>query len=124
MLLPFKLGVGGPVAGGAQYLSWIHVEDLSEIIIAALSDDRWSGPINATAPEPASNREFSKALGSALKRPAVMPLPGFALHLLYGEMAEIITTGVRAMPAKPLVLGYRFRHPELLEALRSVLDGS
>jgi hypothetical protein len=124
MLTPFKLGVGGPVAGGAQYLSWIHVEDLAEIIIAAISDERWSGPINATAPEPASNREFSKALGSALKRPAVMPLPGFALHLLYGEMAEIITTGVRAMPAKPLVLGYRFRHPELADALRSVLDGS
>jgi uncharacterized protein (TIGR01777 family) len=124
MLTPFRLGVGGPIAGGAQYLSWIHVEDLAEMIVAAISDEHWSGPINATAPEPASNREFSKALGSALKRPAVMPLPGFALHLLYGEMAEIITTGVRAMPAKALVLGYRFRHPELAEALRSVLDGS
>ena len=124
MLTPFRLGVGGPIAGGAQYLSWIHVEDLAEMFVAALGDERWSGPINATAPEPASNREFSKALGSALKRPAVMPLPGFALHLLYGEMAEIITTGVRAMPAKALVLGYRFRHPELAGALRSVLDDS
>ena len=122
MLLPFRLGVGGPVAGGAQYLSWIHAEDLAEMIVTALSDERWSGPINATAPEPASNRDFSKALGAALKRPAVMPLPGFALHMLYGEMAEIITTGVRAMPAKALVLGYRFRHPELGEALRSVLE--
>ena len=124
MLLPFRLGVGGPVAGGAQYLSWIHAEDLAEMIVTALSDERWSGPINATAPEPASNRDFSKALGAALKRPAVMPLPGFALHMLYGEMAEIITTGVRAMPAKALVLGYQFRHPELGEALRSVLERS
>jgi uncharacterized protein len=121
MLPPFKLGIGGPVAGGAQYMSWIHREDLVGMICAALDDERWSGPINATAPEPVSNREFSHALGHALHRPSLLPVPGFALGLLYGEMAEIVTTGARVVPAKALVLGYDFRHPELDEALRSAL---
>jgi uncharacterized protein (TIGR01777 family) len=121
MLPPFRLGVGGPVAGGRQYMSWIHRDDLVGMILAALPDERWSGPINGTAPEPVSNRDFSRALGRALGRPAVTPVPGAALRLLYGEMAEIITTGARAVPAKPLVLGYEFRHPQLAEALRSAL---
>jgi uncharacterized protein (TIGR01777 family) len=121
MLTPFKLGVGGPIAGGAQYLSWIHLDDIVGMLIAALSDERWSGAINATAPEPASNREFTKALGSVLGRPAVLPLPGAVLHLLYGDMAEIITTGVRAVPAKALVLGYQFKYPELRPALSAAL---
>ena len=122
MLPPFKLGVGGPVAGGAQYTSWIHREDLVGMICAALDDERWSGPVNGTAPEPVSNREFSHALGHALHRPSLLPVPGFALGLLYGEMAEIVTTGARVVPAKALVLGYDFRHPELDEALRSALE--
>jgi hypothetical protein len=121
MLPPFRLGVGGPVAGGEQFMSWVHREDLLGMICAALADERWSGPVNATAPEPVSNREFSRALGHALHRPSLLPVPGFALGLLYGEMAEIVTTGARVMPAKPLVLGYDFRHPELHEALRSAL---
>jgi uncharacterized protein (TIGR01777 family) len=122
MLPAFRLGVGGPVAGGEQYMSWIHREDLVGMIRAALDDERWSGPINATAPGPVSNREFSRALGRALHRPSLLPVPGFALELLYGEMAGIVTTGARVMPAKPLVLGYDFRHPELDEALRSALS--
>ena len=121
MLPPFRLGVGGPVAGGEQYMSWIHREDLVGMICAALEDERWSGPVNGTAPEPVSNREFSHALGRALHRPSLLPVPGFALGLLYGEMAEIVTTGARVMPAKALVLGYQFRHPELAEALGSAL---
>ncbi|HEY3865004.1 MAG TPA: TIGR01777 family oxidoreductase [Solirubrobacteraceae bacterium] len=121
MLPPFRLGVGGPVAGGDQYISWVHREDLVGMIAAALEDERWSGPVNGTAPEPVSNREFSHALGRALHRPSLLPVPGFALGLLYGEMAEIVTTGARVMPAKALVLGYEFRHPELGEALRSAL---
>lgn len=122
MLPPFQLGVGGPVAGGDQYISWIHREDLVGMICAALQDERWSGPINGTAPEPVTNRELSHALGHALHRPSLLPVPGFALGLLYGEMAEIVTTGARVMPAKALVLGYSFRYPELAEALRSALD--
>jgi NAD dependent epimerase/dehydratase family enzyme len=121
MLPPFRLGVGGPIAGGEQYMSWIHREDLLGLICAALQDERWSGPVNGTAPEPVSNREFSHVLGRALHRPSLLPVPGFALGLLYGEMAEIVTTGARVMPAKALVLGYDFRHPELGEALRSAL---
>jgi uncharacterized protein (TIGR01777 family) len=121
MLPPFQIGVGGPVAGGAQYMSWIHREDLVGMICAALQDERWLGPVNGTAPEPVTNREFSHALGHALHRPSLLPVPGIALNLLYGEMAEIVTTGARVMPAKPLVLGYDFRHPELGEALRSAL---
>ena len=121
MLPPFRLGVGGPVAGGAQYMSWIHREDLVGMIRAALQDERWSGPVNGTAPEPVTNREFSHALGRTLHRPSLLPVPGFALGLLYGEMAEIVTTGARVMPAKPLVLGYDFCHPGLDEALRSAL---
>jgi uncharacterized protein (TIGR01777 family) len=124
MLPPFRIGVGGPVAGGRQYMSWIHRDDLIGIILAAIDDERWRGPVNATAPEPVSNRDFSRALGRALGRPSVVPVPGTALRLLYGEMADIVTTGARVVPAKPLVLGYEFRHPQLAEALTSALgDG-
>jgi hypothetical protein len=121
MLPPFRLGVGGPVAGGRQYISWVHLDDLVGMIVAAVTDERWSGPVNATAPEPVSNRDFSRALGRALKRPALLPVPGAALSLLYGEMAEIVTKGARAVPAKALVLGYEFAHAELGEALASTL---
>jgi uncharacterized protein (TIGR01777 family) len=121
MLVPFRLGVGGPVGAGRQYMSWIHSADLVGMMLAALEDERWSGPINATAPEPVSNREFSRALGRALGRPSLLPVPGAALRLLYGEMAEILTEGARVVPAKPLVLGFTFDHPHLEEALRSAL---
>jgi uncharacterized protein (TIGR01777 family) len=121
MLPPFRLGLGGPVAGGRQYMSWIHREDLVGIVLAAVSDERWSGPVNATAPEPVPNRDFAQALGKALGRPALLPVPGAALRALYGEMASIVTTGARAVPAKALVLGYRFGHPDLEEALRAAL---
>lgn len=122
MLPPFKLGVGGPVAGGHQYVAWIHVEDLIGIVLAALAEERWSGPVNATAPQPATNAELSKALGRVLGRPAFLPVPGIALRALYGEMAEIVIAGARVLPAKALVLGYQFKHPVLDEALRSALS--
>ncbi len=121
MLPPFRLGLGGPVAGGRQFLPWIHVDDVVGIYRAALGDERWSGPANATAPAPVTNRDFSRALGRVLKRPAVMPVPGFAVRLLFGEMAEVVTGGARVLPAKPLMLDYAFRHGELDEALRSLL---
>jgi uncharacterized protein (TIGR01777 family) len=121
MLLPFRLGVGGPVAGGRQPMSWIHVEDVLGIYLAAIDDERWSGPVNATAPEPATNREFSRALGRALRRPAIAPVPGFAVRLLYGGMAMLVTSGQRALPRRATELGYRHKHPELDEALRSAL---
>ena len=123
LLVPFRLGLGGPVAGGRQYMSWVHGGDVVEMILQAGVDARWSGPVNATAPEPAANRDFARALGAVLRRPAVLPVPGAALRLLYGEMASTVTDGARAVPAKPLVLGYHFRHPQLVEALRSALAG-
>jgi uncharacterized protein (TIGR01777 family) len=121
MLLPFRLGIGGPVAGGRQYMPWIHIDDLVGIYIAALDDETWSGPVNASAPEPVTNAAFSKALGRALHRPAVAPVPAFAIRLLYGDMAEIVTEGQRAIPARPLELGYTFAHPDLGEALADAL---
>jgi uncharacterized protein len=124
MLPPFRLGVGGPVAGGRQYIPWIHTADLVGLMVSAIEDERWSGPFNASAPEPMSNRDFSRTLGRVLKRPALMPVPGVALRLLYGDMAEIVTTGARMVPAKALVLGYRFQHPQLEQALRSALGSA
>jgi uncharacterized protein len=124
MLPPFRLGVGGPIAGGRQYVPWIHVDDLVGIVCAALADERWSGPVNGTAPEPVTNRELSRALGRTLHRPALLPVPGVALRALYGEMAQVVTTGVRVLPVKPLVLGYEFRYPHLEEALNAALGQS
>jgi len=121
-LTPFKLGLGGPLAGGAQYVSWIHVEDEVGILLWALGDERVSGVVNATAPHPVTNKAFSKALGKALGRPAVMPIPGVALDLMYGrEFGQVLRGGQRVMPRRALDLGYEFRHPELDEALSDLL---
>ena len=124
MLPFFKLGVGGPVAGGHQYVPWIHLDDVVGALLRCVDDAGADGPVNVTAPNPVTNTELSRALGHALGRPAVLPVPGFAVKLLYGEMAEIVTTGQRVVPARLRQLGYEFRHPELEPALRDVLDGS
>ena len=121
MLPPFKAGVGGPVAGGRQYIPWIHLDDLVGIYLAALDGDGWSGPVNGCAPGAVTNKAFSHALGHALHRPAVMPVPGFAIRALYGQMAEIVTGSQRMVPERTLALGYAFRHPDLDEALHSAL---
>lgn len=122
LLTPFKLGVGGPLAGGAQYVSWIHVADEVGILLWALGDERVSGVVNATAPNPVTNRVFSKALGKALGRPAVMPIPGFTLDLMYGrEFGQVLRGGQRVLPRRALDLGYEFKHPELDEALSDLL---
>jgi uncharacterized protein (TIGR01777 family) len=121
MLPPFRLGLGGPVAGGRQYVSWIHLRDVVGMLLAALEDERWEGPVNATAPDPVTNRELSRQLGRVLGRPALMPVPGLALRALYGEMSEVVTKGARVLPAKALVLGYEFAHPRLEQALRAAL---
>jgi uncharacterized protein (TIGR01777 family) len=121
MLPPFRLGVGGPVAGGRQFISWIHPDDLVGMMLAALADERWRGAVNATAPEPVANSAFAKVLARVLGRPALLPVPALALRALYGDMAEIVTTGARVMPAKALVLGYEFVQPQLEPALRQAL---
>jgi uncharacterized protein len=117
MLPPFKLGVGGPVAGGRQYMPWVHLDDVVGALLLLL--DRGKGVYNVAAPEPVTNRELSKALGRALKRPAVMPVPALAIRALYGEMAFIVTTGVRAVPARLMGDGYAFAQPDLDDALRA-----
>jgi uncharacterized protein (TIGR01777 family) len=122
LLLPFKLGVGGPIAGGDQYMSWVHIEDVVGLFLWALDDHRVWGVINGTAPNPVTNRELSKALGRALHRPAFMPVPKLAVAALRGgELADTVAGGARVIPRRALDLGYEFRHPELDEAMRSAL---
>jgi uncharacterized protein (TIGR01777 family) len=121
MLPPFKLGLGGPVAGGRQYMPWIHLDDVVGVMLRAIDDDSLSGAINLAAPEPVTNRELSRTLGHVLVRPAITPVPGFALRLLYGDMASIVTGGQRAVPARLTELGYEFEHPQLEEALRAAV---
>jgi uncharacterized protein (TIGR01777 family) len=121
MLPFFRLGIGGPVAGGRQYMPWIHAEDIVGLYLAALDGAAWQGAINACAPEPVTNREFSRALGRALRRPAFAPVPGLAVRLLYGDMAEIVTTGQRAVPVRALERGFAFRHTDLEQALRDAV---
>jgi uncharacterized protein len=121
MLPVFRLGVGGPVAGGRQYLSWITPDDLVRMYLAALDEPGWSGPINATAPEPVTNREFAHALGRVLHRPALLPVPAIALRVLYGEMACVVTTGQRAIPAAALERGFEFQHAAVDGALAAAV---
>ena len=124
MLPFFKLGIGGPVAGGRQYVPWVHVDDVVGAMLACVDENALSGPVNVTAPHPVTNGELARALGHALGRPAVLPVPGLAVKVLYGEMAEMVTTGQRAIPARLREAGYEFRHPELEPALRDVLGAS
>ncbi len=122
LLTPFKLGVGGPIAGGGQYMSWIHIDDEVGILLWALDDEKVSGVVNSTAPNPVTNRELSKALGRALNRPAILPVPGLALDLMFGsEFAAVLKGGQRVAARRALDLGYKFRHPDLDEALSDLL---
>ena len=123
MLPFFKLGVGGPVAGGRQYVPWVHLDDVVGAIDFCLRSDV-EGPVNVTAPEPVTNKELSRTLGRVLRRPAFAPVPALAVKTLYGEMATIVTTGARVVPERLLGLGYEFRRPELEDALSSAIRGS
>jgi uncharacterized protein (TIGR01777 family) len=121
LLTPFKLGVGGPIGNGRQWLSWIHHDDLSSIFLLALDNPGASGPLNGTAPNPVINRDFSKALGRALHRPAFLPTPAFALRLALGEAADVVATGQRVVPKRALALGMQFRFSTIDAALADVL---
>jgi uncharacterized protein len=122
MLPPFRLGIGGPVAGGRQYVSWIHLDDEAAALLFCVDHAQARGPVNLTAPNPVDNAELSRALGKALHRPAVLPVPGVALGLLYGEMGKIVTTGQRVLPRRLLDLGFEFHQPTIEPALRDVLS--
>jgi uncharacterized protein len=122
LLTPFKLGVGGPIAGGDQYFSWIHLDDEVGVLLWALDGEAVSGVVNATAPEPVTNREFAKALGRAVNRPAVVPVPGLVLDLKFGrEFGQILRGGQRVIPLRTQELGYEYRQPDLDAALRDLV---
>jgi uncharacterized protein len=118
MLPIFKLGFGGPIGSGQQYMSWIHVEDLAGMYIDCLKDEGCKGVYNATSPYPATNYEFTKALGKVLKRPTLAPAPAFALKVAFGEMSSMLLTGQKVIPTKFKERHFRYRYPTLEMALK------
>lgn len=122
MLLPFRLCLGGPVGGGRQWMSWIHIDDLVSLFRLVIEREDLAGAVNGTAPNPVRNAELTKELGRALHRPAVLPLPATVLQLAFGEMSQILLTSQRVAPRRALEAGMDFRHPDLAEALRHLLE--
>jgi uncharacterized protein (TIGR01777 family) len=121
LLTPFRLGLGGPIGSGQQYMPWIHLHDHVELTSAALRDDRLRGPLNLTAPEPVTSATFAKALGRALRRPAFLPLPSFALKAALGEAATVLLSSQRAVPQQAVAAGFSFQYPEIDEALAHIV---
>ena len=121
MLFPFRLGLGGALGNGRQWMSWIHIDDMVGLILHALENPSVEGPVNSTAPHPVTNRDFSKTLGKVLRRPAFLPAPGFALRLAVGEFAEVLLEGQKVLPRQAETSGYQFRFRELEPALLDVL---
>jgi len=124
MLLPFRLFAGGPIMPGSQWVSWIHRRDHIGLIQWALTTATVSGPINAVAPEPVTMKTFCEVLGRVIHRPSWLPVPGFALNVLLGELGTLMTTGQRVTPAKAMAGGYRFQYPTLEPALQAILAGA
>lgn len=120
MALPFKLFAGGPAGSGGQWMPWIHLADEVGAIRFAIENEEARGPLNLSAPQPVTNRDFSRVLGKALHRPSFMPAPAFALRMALGEMADLILTGQKAVPKRLLDLGFYFKYPELSEALNDI----
>jgi uncharacterized protein len=121
MRLPFALGLGGPLGSGAQWMSWIHRDDLLALVLWLLDDPSGAGAYNATAPHPATNRQFARALAAALRRPALLAMPAPVVRLLVGEMAHLLLTGQKVVPARALAEGFAFRYPDLPGALAAAL---
>lgn len=119
MLLPFRACLGGPIGSGRQWMSWVQRDDAVGLVRAAVENEALTGAVNVTAPAPVQNADFAKALGHVLERPAVLPTPGFALKLALGEMATMLLSGQRVLPAAAIASGYAFAHPELDGALRA-----
>jgi uncharacterized protein (TIGR01777 family) len=122
MLLPFRLGLGGRIGNGRQWMSWIHIDDLCDLAAFVLPESTLRGAMNATSPLPVTNAEFTKALARAVNRPAVMPVPAFALKLLFGEMAQVILASQRAVPQAAQRAGFEFQYPEIAGALLQILS--
>jgi uncharacterized protein len=122
MLPPFRLGLGGRLGNGRQWTSWIHIDDVINLILFTLANSGVHGPVNATAPEPVSNAEFTRELAAALHRPAILPVPTLALKLLFGEMAGMVLASQRVIPEAAQVAGFEFRYPKLGPALRRLVS--
>lgn len=122
MLPPFKMGLGGPIGDGKQWMSWIHMDDIIGMIRLAIDNESVKGAINGTAPNPVTNKQFSKTLGKVLKRPAIFPMPAFVVKLLFGQMGEeLLLAGQRVVPNKITQAGYEFVYPKLEDALRDAV---
>jgi uncharacterized protein len=121
MLPPFKLGIGGPIGSGRQWMSWVHADDVAELLLFLVESESARGPYNVTAPQPATMRDFASTLGKVLHRPAALPVPGFALKLALGDVADVLLTGQHVAPRRALEAGYPFRFPALEPALREIL---
>jgi uncharacterized protein len=122
MLTPFRLGVGGRLGSGRQWMSWIHVQDMVNVILFFLKNESVQGPVNMVAPNPVTNAEFTRILGKVLSRPTILPVPTFALHMAFGEMAdELLLSSARVAPSKLLETGFSFRYADLNSALESLL---
>jgi hypothetical protein len=122
MLPPFRLGLGGPIGDGRQYVSWVSIEDVTGVILHAVRSQALVGPVNTVAPNPVTNREFTRTLARILSRPAIFPMPAFAARLAFGELADaILLSSQRVEPARLKASGYEFRHPHLDDALRALL---
>jgi uncharacterized protein (TIGR01777 family) len=121
MLLPFRLGLGGRLGGGRQWMPWVHIDDLVGLLLHAATHDAVEGPMNGTAPHPVTNREFTRLLAATLRRPALFPMPGAALKLAVGEFAELLLASQRVVPQVALRTGYAFQYPDLEPALEEIL---
>ncbi len=121
MLPPFRFFIGGPLGSGRQWMSWIHIEDLVRLMEYVALEEGFRGPVNATAPNPVTMKEFARALGLALHRPAFMPVPGFALKILLGEMSEMLLTGQKVLPRKAQVSGFSFNFNKLHDSLKNLV---
>jgi len=123
MLLPFRLGVGGRLGNGKQWTSWIHIEDLVALIVFLMKESTVRGVFNATSPFPVTNREFTRALAEAVHRPAIIPVPAFALKLMFGEMSQVLLASQRAIPDAAQRAGFVFEHPDIFAALADIVAG-
>lgn len=124
LLPPFRLGAGGRLGSGRQWMSWIHIDDVVSLILSAMENASLRGPVNATAPEPVTNADFTRILGSAVHRPAIFPVPALALRLALGEMSQVLLDSQRVLPAAAQAAGFTFQFPQLRSALENLLAAS